>query len=95
MATCGLHVWGGPEKPGYWVYCLRDGRVAGRIYRRHEKGYRIAPLPARNHPRRIYPPFAELDNVEKKILVGAGDRKFLVSAKAGTPFLSRTSVAHQ
>ena len=81
MTTCG-EVWGGPEKPGYWIYCLRGGKVVGRVFRQRDKGYRVAPLPSRDRPRPIVLPFAGLEGIEKKVFVGEGDREFLRSAKA-------------
>jgi Icc-related predicted phosphoesterase len=82
MTTCNLTGWGGPEKPGYWVYCLQDGTVKARIFRRYEKGYRVAPLPNRAKARPITPPFDGVDNVVKTVFVGDGDREYLVSSKA-------------
>jgi hypothetical protein len=82
MATCSPNYWGGPQKPGYWIYCLENGVVKGRIYRRFPQGYRIMPLPDRGNPRAIPVPFEGLKPVLRTVLVGDGDREFLKSAKA-------------
>jgi len=82
MATCSPHYWGGPQKPGYWIYCLDNGVVKGRIYRRHPHGYRIMPLPDRSRPQAIPTPFAGLNPILRTILVGQGDREYLKTAKA-------------
>jgi hypothetical protein len=82
MATCSPHYWGGSQKPGYWIYCLDNGVVKGRIYRRHPHGYRTMALPDRSRPRAIPVPFAGLSPVLRTILVGQGDREYLKTAKA-------------
>jgi hypothetical protein len=82
MATCSPNYWGGPQKPGYWIYCLDNGVVKGRIYRRFPQGYRLMPLPDRSNPRAIPVPFEGLKPILRTVLVGDGDREFLKSAKA-------------
>ncbi|MBT3377439.1 MAG: hypothetical protein HN742_34450 [Lentisphaerae bacterium] len=82
MATCSPHYWGGSQKPGYWIYCLDNGVVKGRIYRRHPHGYRTMALPDRSRPRPIPVPFSGLTPVIRTIFVGQGDREFLRTARA-------------
>jgi len=82
MATCSPHYWGGSQKPGYWIYCLDNGVVKGRIYRRHPHGYRVMPLPDRSRTHPIPVPFAGLSPVLHTVLVGEGDREYLTKAKA-------------
>ena len=81
-ATCNLTVWGGPERPGYWLYGLRAGRVCARVYRRHNKGWRSAPLAERTKARPLPEPFASTGPMAWRCLVGAGDRAFLRRHKA-------------
>lgn len=75
-------IWGGPEKPGYWLYLLREGRVVGRVFRRLGQGYRLGPLPDRSRPRPIPKPFEEVEGIRWKVLVGRGDRDYLVQHEA-------------
>ncbi len=81
--TCGgTNIWGGPEKPGYWIYCLEEGKVAGRIFRQMYKGYRVADCPDLTTIEKVPMPFDHLKNIGWKILVGEGDRAFFVSGEA-------------
>ena len=81
--TCGTaNLWGGPERPGYWIYCLRKGEVAGRIFRQRFKGYRTEGSPDLTTAVNVPMPFDHLDNILWKVLVGEGDREFLVNSKA-------------
>ena len=81
--TCGTaNLWGGEERPGYWIYCLRDGEVAGRIFRQRFKGYRTEGEPDLTHAQNVPMPFDHLDNILWKVFVGEGDREFLENAKA-------------
>ena len=81
--TCGTsNLWGGPERPGYWVYCLRKGEVAGRIFRQRFQGYRTEAIPDLSHAKNVPMPFDQFDTTLWKVLVGEGDREFLVDSKA-------------
>lgn len=82
MATCNPAIWGDAEKPGYWIYGLRDGAVCCRVFRRHEKGYRVAALPERTQAMPLPLPFGGVEGVLWSVLVGDDDRQYLVSAKA-------------
>jgi len=82
MTTCNPAIWGDAEKPGYWVYGLRDGAVRCRVFRQQEKGYRLAPLPDRSQARPLAVPFGGVQGILWSLLVGDGDRQYLVSAKA-------------
>ena len=81
--TCGaINIWGGPEKPGYWIYCLRNGEVAGRIFRQRVKGYRIEPFPDVSAAIEVPVPFANLKGIKWMSMIGSGHRRFLELAKA-------------
>jgi hypothetical protein len=81
--TCGgTNIWGGPEKPGYWIYCLEDGTVTGRIFRQMYQGYRIGSKPDFFRIEKVPMPFDHLKSIAWKILVGEGDREFLISGEA-------------
>ncbi len=75
-------IWGGPEKPGYWIYGVAQGRIACRIFRRLGHGYRVAGDISRADPQPISKPFEHARDVLWKILVGEGDRPHLVRAEA-------------
>ncbi|GJM27432.1 MAG: hypothetical protein DHS20C17_00670 [Cyclobacteriaceae bacterium] len=81
--TCGtIRIWGGPEKPGYWIYCLHQGEVVGRIFKQRTEGYRIESLPELTSAQAVPIPFDNCDSLIWKILVGEGDRTFLIESKA-------------
>lgn len=81
--TCGANnIWGGSERPGYWIYCLRSGQIAGRIFKQRTKGYRIEPLPDLTQARAIPMPFDNCTDIVWKLFVGEGDRNYRVEAKA-------------
>jgi len=82
ITTCNGKIWGGSEKPGYWIYCIGGGRLRGRIYRRLGKGYRIDSPPNRSKARPIPEPFAGINQILWQVMVGHGDREYLVSQKA-------------
>ncbi len=75
-------VWGGSETPGYWAYCVRDGRVRARIFRRLGHGFRVAPMPDRSRAKPIPVAFEHSEGVLWKLLVAPGERPYLVSQKA-------------
>ena len=81
--TCGTaNLWGGPERPGYWIYCLQNGEVAGRVFRQRFKGYRTEATPDLTHAENVPMPFDDLDNILWKVFVGEGDKEFLIDSKA-------------
>jgi hypothetical protein len=81
--TCGTaNLWGGPERPGYWIYCLENGEVAGRIFKQRLKGYRTEVFPDLTRAEKIPMPFDHLDNILWKVFVGDGDKEFIINAKA-------------
>lgn len=81
--TCGANgIWGGPERPGYWMYCLHNGQVVGRIFKQRAKGYRIEPIPDLTQARAVPMPFDNCTNIVWKLLVGEEDRQYLIEAKA-------------
>jgi len=81
--TCGTaNMWGGLERPGYWIYCLSNGEVAARIFKHRTQGFRLEPKPDLNSAVNVPMPFDHLKNVVWKIMVGKDDRKFLINSKA-------------
>lgn len=84
LITCGTaNMWGGPEKPGYWIYCLRNGEVAGRIFKHRTQGYRIEAKPDLTSTEIVPMPFDHLKNIVWKTMVGNDDRNYLIHANAG------------
>ncbi len=80
--TCGTaNMWGGPERPGYWIYCLQDGKVAGRIFKQRTKGYRTGGFPDLTKATKVPKPFDNLDNILWKVFVG-NDKDYLIEADA-------------
>ncbi|MFC1718155.1 metallophosphoesterase family protein, partial [Candidatus Poribacteria bacterium] len=81
ITTGNQHTWG-TEHPGYWIYGFTKGKLATRIFRKLGEGFSIAsPAPvekARNIPR----PFGGHDEILWKVMVGEGDKPYLVDAKA-------------
>ncbi len=82
ITTGTANLWGGPERPGYWIYCLQDGDVAGRVFRQRFKGYRTEPTPDLTNAKTVPLPFDNLDNILWKVFVGEGDKKYLIDANA-------------
>lgn len=81
--TCGtIGIWGGVEKPGYWIYCLNDGEVVGRVFKQRTDGYRLEPSPELTKARAVSIPFDNCDNIIWKVMVGEGDRKYLIESNA-------------
>jgi hypothetical protein len=71
------------KAPGYWVYCLEDGKVQSRIYREINSGFRIASKPNYSKAKAIPIPFGETKNRLWTLMVGDGDRQYLVKGKGG------------
>lgn len=84
LITCGTaNMWGGPERPGYWIYCLSNGEVAGRIFKHRTQGYRIEAKPDLTGAENVPMPFDHLENIVWKTMVGTDDRNYLINANAG------------
>lgn len=71
------------KAPGYWVYCLENGKVQSRIYREINSGFRIAKKPNYAKTKEIPIPFAETENRLWTLMIGDGDRQYLVKGKGG------------
>lgn len=82
ITTGANNIWGGPERPGYWMYCLHNGQVVGRIFKQRTKGYRIEPTPDLTQAKAVPMPFDNCTNILWKILVEEGDHQYLIEAKA-------------
>lgn len=82
IITTGNGTMWGFDRPGYWVWCLRDGQVAARIFRRLDRGYRIDPPPSRTGARPMAAPFVGVTGRLWTMLVGADDQPFRVKADA-------------
>lgn len=83
VTTCNGEVWGS-EKPGYWVYCVQEGRLAARVYRRLGQGYRIDRDPDTSTARDLTVPFQGREDILWRLLVGEDhDKDYLVKAQAG------------
>lgn len=82
--TAGNPIIWGTERPGYWVWCFKGGRLAGRIFRRLEDGagFAIAPAEAAGNAAPLLLPFEERDDVLWKVLVGEGDEPYRRMSKA-------------
>ena len=82
-STKGKKVWGSPEMPGYWVYCLCDGHIVARIFRKLGEGYRLQKQPNLAHAQPMPRPWDGIQGIRWKLMVGEGDREYLLSARAG------------
>ncbi len=81
--TCGAdNIWGDDERPGYWIYCLRDGEVAGRIFRQQQQGYRIQPAPERTDAVTLPVRIGMRDQAVWRCLVGENDHPYRVRIAA-------------
>ena len=81
ITRCTRPGWGF-ESPGYWVFCLRNGRLAARIFRRLGRGYRIDDAPDLARATAFARPLADCGDVLKTILVGQGDQPYRVETDA-------------
>jgi hypothetical protein len=72
----------GAEHPGYWVYGFTGGRLAARVFRRLGQGFALAGEPPRQEARPILLPFEGQEGMLWQVLVGEGDRPYLVEADA-------------
>ena len=83
ITTCNGEIWGS-ERPGYWVYCVREGGVVARIFRRFGKGYRLDRDPDLSRARDFREPFQDREDLPWRLLIGEDDdRKYLVTGQGG------------
>ncbi len=72
---------------GYWIYGMRGGRIAARVYSDVAQGFRDEPLPDLAKPARPIPlPFEGRDDVVWSLLIGddpEATRAAFVSGKGG------------
>lgn len=76
-------IWGGPEKPGYWIYGLRNGQVQARLFRRLGQGYRVEPAPRRDGGKSLPLPYEDSAGLLWKVFVGEDDETYRVHINAG------------
>lgn len=78
-------VWG-TNHPGYWIWCFKNGKLAGRIYKKVGNG-----LPYFTHPTTLAKesatplllPFENREDILWKTLVGENDTPYRVKTEAG------------
>lgn len=70
-------VWG-TERPGYWIWCFKDGRLVGRIFRKlnEDAGYSTLPVQMGGSAKPLLLPFEGRDDVLWKVMVGEGDEPY-------------------
>ena len=72
---------------GYWVYGVRDGRIAARVYRSVKDGFSAQPVPDEKTKTRSIPlPFEGRDDVLWSLLIGQDQKQTeaaFVSGKGG------------
>lgn len=73
-------VWG-TDHPAYWIYAFHNGKLAARICRRIGKGYGVAPPPPLDKAQPLLLPFEKDERILWKVMVGEGDKDYLVEAK--------------
>lgn len=73
-------VWGGPDRPGYWIYCLENGQVKARIYKQKTEGYRLEEMPDLTAAKPVPVPFDNCPGIVWKVMVGEGDYPYLLEA---------------
>lgn len=83
IATGGVGIWGSAEAPGYWVYCLQDGEVFARIYRKLNAGYRIDPEPNYSTAAPLPLPWQGVQDVRWTLSIGQGEQTNYVSHTGG------------
>ncbi len=82
ISSGGSGFWGGPESPGYWVYCLKDGKVVARIYRKLAMGFRTEPKVGAKKVRTLPLPWEGVDGVKWKVFAGDDDKQYYVEGQA-------------
>lgn len=72
---------------GYWIYGVRSGQIAARVFADRERGFRAEPMPDLAKPARPVPlPFGGRDDVVWRLLIGeeeAASKSAFVSGKGG------------
>ncbi|MEI6070742.1 MAG: metallophosphoesterase [Verrucomicrobiae bacterium] len=72
---------------GYWIYGMREGRIAARVFCDMEQGFRGEALPDRSNPARPIPrPFEGREDVVWSLLIGddpEATKAAFVSGKGG------------
>ncbi len=81
ITTANPNAWG-TEQPGYWVYAFHKGKLAARIFRRLGQGYAVANPPQPQSALPIRLPFENRDDLLWHVLVGEGDKPYLIDAQA-------------
>lgn len=77
-------VWG-TERPGYWLWCFRDGRLIGRIFRKvadDAGGWRIESPSITTPEQPLLMPFENDPDIVWKVLVGEGDEPYRTATQA-------------
>lgn len=77
-------VWG-TERPGYWIWCFRDGRLIGRIFRKvadEVEGWRMESPSVTTREQALLLPFENEPGILWKVLVGEGDEPYRTATKA-------------
>ncbi|MBL9156455.1 MAG: metallophosphoesterase [Verrucomicrobiales bacterium] len=77
-------VWG-TERPGYWLWCFRDGRLIGRLFRKvadEVEGWRIESPEVTTSEQALLLPFENEPDILWKVLVGEGDDPYRTATKA-------------
>jgi hypothetical protein len=82
ITTCNAKAFG-RERPGYWIYCLKNGQVCDRIFRKLGEGFRIDKKPNFAKAKPIPKPFGKLQDINWTMMIGEGDRKYLVKGRGG------------
>ncbi len=72
----------GEELPGYWVYCFTGGRLVARVFRRIGHGFALASAPPKEKAVTLRLPFEGHSDILWKVMVGEGDKPYLVEADA-------------
>jgi hypothetical protein len=63
------------QRPGYWVYCIKNGKVFARIFHMLDKGYRIGPAVNLSKSKPIRLPFESRRDILRKYMVGDKDER--------------------
>ena len=77
-------VWGN-ERPGYWIWCFQNGRLAGRIFRKvgdAVEGWRVESANVTTREQTLLLPFEGDEDLLWKVLVGEGDEPYRTATKA-------------
>lgn len=83
ICNAGTGYWGSEEAPGYWIFCIRDGQIAGRIFRKIDTGFRVEPAPDTAKARPLPLPWKEVSGTVWTLFVGHSDDPYYVSHEGG------------